>query len=68
MTVASSETIAEAVRLLVETAHPDKIILFGSQARGDAGADSDLDLLVILPLVVSHHSKMARRRMALAAA
>jgi predicted nucleotidyltransferase len=28
---------------------PDRIILFGSHARGTAGADSDVDLLVILP-------------------
>lgn len=27
----------------------DRIILFGSHARGDAGEDSDVDLLVILP-------------------
>jgi len=29
--------------------HPEKIILFGSHARGDAGPDSDVDLLVIMP-------------------
>jgi predicted nucleotidyltransferase len=27
--------------------HPQRIILFGSVARGDADADSDLDVLVI---------------------
>jgi len=31
----------------VETAQPEKIILFGSRARGDARPDSDFDLLVI---------------------
>jgi HEPN domain-containing protein/predicted nucleotidyltransferase len=30
--------------------HPQKIILFGSHARGDAGPDSDVDLLVVMPL------------------
>jgi predicted nucleotidyltransferase len=28
--------------------HPDKIILFGSHARGDARPDSDVDLMVII--------------------
>jgi predicted nucleotidyltransferase len=26
---------------------PERIVLFGSRARGDAGPDSDLDLLVV---------------------
>ncbi len=26
----------------------DKVLLFGSEARGDAGAESDIDLLVVL--------------------
>ena len=43
----SKEAIAQAVRILVDAAHPVKIILFGSYARGDARHDSDLDLLVI---------------------
>jgi len=29
---------------------PDKIVLFGSHARGTAGPDSDVDLLVIMPV------------------
>ncbi|HED03420.1 MAG TPA: nucleotidyltransferase domain-containing protein [Candidatus Fraserbacteria bacterium] len=39
--------LAEIVRRIVEAAQPEKIILFGSAARGDLGPDSDLDLLVI---------------------
>jgi predicted nucleotidyltransferase len=39
--------ISDIVRRIVETAQPDKIILFGSRARGDARPDSDIDLLVI---------------------
>lgn len=34
-------------RRIMEAAHPEKIILFGSAARGETGPDSDLDLLVI---------------------
>lgn len=29
--------------------HPDRVILFGSHARGTAGPDSDVDLLVVMP-------------------
>jgi uncharacterized protein len=32
----------------VRSFHPEKIILFGSQARGEAGPDSDVDLLVVM--------------------
>lgn len=41
------ELIAEVVRRIVEVADPDKVILFGSHARGEAGSRSDLDILVI---------------------
>jgi len=33
---------------VVATADPARVILFGSVARGEAGPDSDLDLLVVL--------------------
>lgn len=39
--------ISEMVRRIVERFDPDRIILFGSHARGTAGADSDVDLLVV---------------------
>ncbi|MBF0375005.1 MAG: nucleotidyltransferase domain-containing protein [Alphaproteobacteria bacterium] len=39
---------AELLDSVVAYFHPRRIILFGSQARGDAGPDSDIDLLVIL--------------------
>ena len=43
----------EAVELFAEIVarlkpiDPDKVIAFGSRARGDAGPDSDLDLVVV---------------------
>lgn len=37
----------EIVRRIVEVAQPERIILFGSAARGEMGPHSDLDLLVI---------------------
>ncbi len=37
----------DIVRRIVEVAQPEKIILFGSAARGEMGPHSDLDLLII---------------------
>jgi predicted nucleotidyltransferase len=37
-----------AIRTIVNSFHPAQVILFGSQAHGHAGIDSDVDLLVIL--------------------
>src|SRR5436189_289097 len=41
------EVLAEIVRRVVEAAEPQKIVLFGSRARGDHRPDSDIDLLII---------------------
>jgi predicted nucleotidyltransferase len=41
------KTLNEIIRRIVEVAHPDKIILFGSAARDQMGVNSDVDLLVI---------------------
>lgn len=43
------ETIAEITRRLVEFYQPVQVYLFGSAARAEAGADSDLDFCVVLP-------------------
>jgi type I restriction enzyme S subunit len=43
----SDETLREIVRRVVEAVAPEKIILFGSAARGEMGPDSDVDLLVV---------------------
>ncbi len=40
--------LAEVVRRLVEAYEPERIYLFGSKARGQAGPDSDYDLLLIV--------------------
>lgn len=53
------------VRRIVSRFHPEKIILFGSHARGDAGPDSDVDLLVVMPLLGSRLEKQLEIRLAL---
>lgn len=43
----SESILKEATERLVSQFHPEKIILFGSQARGTATERSDVDLMVI---------------------
>ena len=54
--------IDRAVVLLVEAAWPDRIVLFGSHARGDVRENSDLDLLVIQAQVENRAWEMVRLR------
>ncbi len=42
-----SEQLARLRDIIVAAYQPDKIIMFGSRARGEAGEESDVDLLVI---------------------
>jgi predicted nucleotidyltransferase len=42
-----AKALREIVQRIVEVAHPDRIILFGSAARGEMGPDSDIDVLVV---------------------
>lgn len=49
--------LSEVVDRIVRKFHPEKIILFGSWARGEAREDSDLDLLVVLSKV--EHTRRA---------
>jgi len=47
-TVDLERILERAVKALVEAIDPEQIILFGSAARGEFGADSDLDFLVVM--------------------
>jgi predicted nucleotidyltransferase len=40
--------IRRIVRRIVDRFEPEQVILFGSHARGEAGPDSDVDLLVVM--------------------
>jgi predicted nucleotidyltransferase len=57
--------MAGMVRRIVERFHPETIILFGSRARGQASADSDVDLLVVMPFRGSRLRKQTEIRLAL---
>ena len=59
---ASDPALAEVVRRLVKAYGPERVYLFGSVARGDAGPDSDYDVLVIVP----DNAPVERRRSRLA--
>lgn len=50
---------------ILATTTPERIILFGSHARGDASPDSDLDLLVIVKGVTHPRQESTRIRRAL---
>ncbi|MFH0980460.1 MAG: nucleotidyltransferase domain-containing protein [Planctomycetota bacterium] len=41
-------TIQEMAELVARRFNPEKIILFGSYARGQAGENSDVDLMVVM--------------------
>jgi len=49
MTTVSSEILKEVIDRLVRGMQPDRIYLFGSQARGQADEGSDIDLLLVVP-------------------
>ena len=60
------DTIAEMVRRIVRQFAPEKIILFGSHARGTGGPDSDADLLVVMPVPGSKRKLAEKIDLALA--
>ena len=49
MITVSSEVLKEVVDRLVRGLQPERIYLFGSQARDEADAGSDIDLLLVVP-------------------
>jgi predicted nucleotidyltransferase len=52
-----SSQIEVIVRRIVDIIHPEKVVLFGSRARGDAHPGSDIDLLVIAESEESRHRR-----------
>jgi uncharacterized protein len=57
--------LTAAQRLLAATPGGSQVILFGSYARQTATDDSDLDFLVVEPVVTSRRQEMVRLRQVL---
>lgn len=57
----SDPVLAEIVGRLQREFAPQRIYLFGSQARGEAGADSDYDLMVVVPHLTEPAHRLAQR-------
>ncbi len=53
------QLLQELIACIVQVARPDRIVLFGSAARGEMGPDSDVDVLVIKSGVV-HRRQLAQ--------
>jgi len=58
-----NERIARIVRRISGKFRPNRIVLFGSRARGDSRPDSDVDLLVIMPVRGSLRKKRIEMQM-----
>ena len=41
--------VTRMVELIADEFEPERIVLFGSRARGGARPDSDVDLLIVMP-------------------
>ena len=54
------DILDQTVSRIVDVAHPRRIILFGSAARGDLNPDSDIDLLVVVA-PGTHRRKTAQK-------
>jgi predicted nucleotidyltransferase len=57
--------ITRIVKRIVGLFAPEQVILFGSYAKGTAGADSDVDLLVVMPVKGSKRQKIVEIGVAL---
>ena len=64
-TEAADKIIKQMVKRIVKRFDPERIILFGSYARGTAGPDSDVDLLIVMQVDGSKRKQRLEIRTAL---
>jgi predicted nucleotidyltransferase len=57
---ANDEVLREILNRLVAAFQPERIYLFGSKARSDAGPDSDYDLMIVVPDEASPERRRSR--------
>lgn len=62
--MAENDSLNKAIQRIVEAVNPERVILFGSRARDEADADSDLDLMVIEKQTSGSYEEMIRLRKA----
>ncbi|MDP2787362.1 MAG: nucleotidyltransferase domain-containing protein [Pseudomonadota bacterium] len=60
ISMTTAQILQTAVARVLSVAQPLRIILFGSYARGDADAQSDIDLLVVEQDVADRGQEMLR--------
>lgn len=60
LTPSEVPVLADLVERLVAAYEPERIYLFGSKARGDAGPDSDFDLMVVVSDMAPPERKESR--------
>ena len=56
-TIPEEQLLGEVVRRICAAGNPQRIVLFGSRARGDAPPDSDLDLLIVEETTLPRHRR-----------
>ena len=62
---AENDVLKDIIRKLIGVFNPERVVLFGSRAKGTAEADSDFDLLVVAQTTDPVHVRMAKAQRAL---
>ncbi len=63
-TIGLANELKHRIRESLRPLHPEKVIVFGSHAQGEAGPDSDIDLIVVLDsdtMPTTYHDRVRNR-------